>query len=227
MFKKLKRLIFLIIIIVALVYGYRFLKENNYLNFGDNGSDILPSAQATLSEDGQTLYSIEIPSQYLGDLTQEKLNQLINGSSGILSATLNDDGSAKLLLTADGRSLVLNAVSKSFDSTFTEILAQDSVISITHSENFSSFEVTVDGSVSGESRLTLASKLFAVGKAYASLAGTDTENIQVVVINSDTQQIDKVYNSTGIARSALGDAVDFVGGAIGEGISRIASGSDS
>lgn len=216
--KAIKKLLFLIVVIVICVMIYRSHKPQIVGFLNDHGinvpgvtddTGILPVTRTYTDENGVTSVFVTIPPTFTEGITQDELDSLVSSSEGRLAVMRESDGSLSLTMTPEYRDEILHEISSRYDALILDSLNGGNVIAINHSPDYSSFEVTCDPSISESEILTLTGKLFAVGKAYASLTGTENTVITVAIISQETGEVTNSYRSDNPAAGIASDVQEY------------------
>lgn len=212
-----KFFIFLILVIVA-IFCYKRYKPQIVVFLNDKGisvpgvtddSQLFPTSETVVDENGQVRILVSVPSAYTSSMTDEQIDEMVNGSDGRLTATRQSDGSLSLSLTDEYRDEILDQMSVYYDDTVLAQLIGGNVLSISHNSDYSAFSVTYTSDMSETDILTLAGKLFAIGKFYGSFAGNENESIRVDMVNNETGFITNSYLSDDMGQGIASDAVNW------------------
>lgn len=136
------------------------------------------------------LFNVEltIPAEFVGEQTQEELNELCE-EMGYKSITLNDDGSAKYILTKQQHKEMMADLNNNINTSISEMIGSEdypNYTNITANENFSEFVVTTKSSDLAMTETFSALGFYIYGGMYNIFNGTPVDNISVKFINSDT-----------------------------------------
>ncbi|MFT4107871.1 MAG: hypothetical protein QM657_19130 [Lacrimispora sp.] len=155
------------------------------------GSEVQKSLEAVGEvnvEKGIFNVELNIPADFVGEQTQEELNELCK-EKGYKSITLNDNGSATYIMTKQQHKEMMKGISDNIDSALTEMVGSEDYPNYTNikvNEDFTAFEITTKSTELdlAESFSTLAFYMF--GGMYHVFNGTTVDNISVTFINADT-----------------------------------------
>lgn len=215
MMRFIKRLILLIIIIAIAVMCYRHYKPQIVQFFNERGisvpgvtddQQLFPTSQTVIDDEGHSSVIVSVPASYGESITEEQLDQMVINSEGRLIAQKLEDGSITITIASEYRDEILSQVSSYYDDSVLDRLLDDKVLSITHNSDYSSFSVTCVPDMSETEILSLAGKLFAIGKFYSSFAGTQNESVRVDIVNSQTGFITNTYLSDDMGQGLANDA---------------------
>ena len=213
--KFLKQLFVLIIVIIVGAFIYKHYKKEIAGFLTDKGinipgitddSKIFPTSNTVTDPNGNSSFVVNIPSAYTQNVTPDMISSIEQTSEGRLTASTNEDGSIELAMTPEYRQEIVNQISAYFDQTVLAELITGNIVAIDHNEFYSVFTVTCNPGIEENEVLTLAGKLFAAGKAYASLSGFSGDSILVVFVSSDTGEVRNSYRSDNIGEGIASDA---------------------
>lgn len=144
-------------------------------------------------ENGVLTVTITIPAELVGEITQEELDQ----QKGLLyvSAVLNEDGSVSFKLTKDQYKDMLASFTDDFDVSFQEIVDDDenyTISNITHNEDYTVFDVTVEGNEVGFQDYFTTYTFNMYGEMYGILTGKEPEHIIVNFYDSEGKLIESI-----------------------------------
>lgn len=229
--KFLKKLILIIVVIVILVLVFRHYKKDIAGFLSDRGidipgitddTDIFPSSETVVDENGNTTVVVSIPETYSRDITDDHIYQIVTGSEGRLTAVREEDGSLSLTLSDEYRDEILDQMNSYYDDTVINNLIGGNIVSIDHNHEYTVFTVSCMQGISEGDILALTGKLFAVGKLYASFSGRSDANICVVIVDSADSSVTNTYLSDKIGEGLASDARQWAGNMIDQTVSGIA-----
>ena len=219
--KYIRKFIIFIIATALIVLCIRHYKPQIAGFFVDKGisvpgitddSQVFPSSETITDENGQIKVVVNIPPIYASSMTDDQINDLVNGSEGRLTASRLPDGTVTLTVTDEYRDEILAEMGSYYDDIVISQLIEGKVINITHNADYSAFSVTSSPDMTETEILTVTGKLFAIGKLYGSFAGIENESIRVDITDSQTGFITNSYTSddmtTGLVADARNWAVD-------------------
>jgi hypothetical protein len=136
------------------------------------------------------LFNVEltIPAQFVGEQTQEELNEL-SKEMGYKSITLNDDGSAKYILTKQQHKDMMAELNTNINTSLSEMIGSEdypNYTDITANENFTEFVITTKSTELSMTENFSALGLYMYGGMYNIFNGTPVDNVSVKFINTDT-----------------------------------------
>lgn len=134
--------------------------------------------------------TITLPSQYVGETTQEELNE--QAAQFGYKVTKNDDGSATYVMTKSQHKEMLNNLANEFHSALSDIAGSEdypNITEITANENFTDFKVTTKSAEPDMSESFLSIAFYMYGGMYNIFSGEDVDNIHIDFINADTGEI--------------------------------------
>lgn len=142
--------------------------------------------------------TLTIPKDYVGDKTQEALNEF-SKEMGYKSITLNDDGSATYVMTKTQHSKLLDETRTSINSSLAEMVGSDEYPNFTNIEandDFTEFTITTKSTKLDLTEAFSVIGFYMYGGMYAIFNGTEVENISVKFINADTGEVISETNSS-------------------------------
>ena len=141
-------------------------------------------------ENGLLTVSVTVPASLMGEVTQEELDE--GKGDKYLSATLNEDGSVTYKMTKAQHKAMLESMTEEFDKAIQKLVDDDnySIASVTHNADFTSFDVTLDGTELGMVDMFTAYAFYIYGGLYGTFNGNSTEHIIVNFYDPDGNLID-------------------------------------
>lgn len=154
------------------------IKESNTNAETKNNLDAIGNADVELN----------IPAKFIGEQTQDDLNELCK-EKGYKSITLNDDGSATYILTKKQHKKMMNELKDNINSSISEMIGSEdfpNFTDITYNENFTEFEISTKST-----ELNMADRFsilgfYMYGGMYNIFNGTAADNISVKFVNADS-----------------------------------------
>lgn len=174
--------------------------ENTAENSAEHGDDTEEDDEAALAaigdvetKDGILTVSINVPSDLVGETTQEELDQ----SKGILyqSAVLNDDGSVTYKMTKLQHRAMLDKISEAVDESAQEMIDDEenyTIAAVTHNDDCTEFNVTLDGTEIGFGDYFTTYSFFLYGGMYGKFSGHIPEHMIVNFYDPDGNLIEAV-----------------------------------
>ncbi len=141
---------------------------------------------------------ITFPADFVGESSQERIDQNVAEDDGILSGTYNEDGSVTYVMTNEKYQGLLEVTAESIDQSLQEIVDSDdypNVLSITHNDDFTDFTVECAEDYIGATNTTLALQLYTFGGTYGIILGEAPDNIHVEYVFTETGEIIEEANS--------------------------------
>lgn len=148
-------------------------------------------------EKGLFHVELTIPAEFVGEQTQEDLNELCK-EKGYKSITLHDDGSATYLLTKQQHKQMMDEIKDNINSSITEMIGSEdypNYTNITANENFTEFEVTTKSAELSMAESFSVLGFYMYGGMYNVFNGTAVDNVSVKFINADTGEVISTTNS--------------------------------
>jgi len=142
--------------------------------------------------------TITFPADFVGESSQERIDQNVAEDDGILSGTYNDDGSVTYVMTNEKYQGLLEATAQSLNDSLQEIVDSDdypNVLSITHNEDFTDFTVECAEDYIGATNSMLALQLYSYGGMYGIVLGETPDNIHVAYVYTETGELIEEANS--------------------------------
>ena len=216
--KFIRKLIVFIVLVAVLIFCFKHFKPQIASTLMDYGievpgitddSVIFPTSETVVDENGQVNVVVSVPATYTQGLTQDHIDQLVADSEGRIIANLNSDGTATFTVSEEYRDEVLADLSIYYDDTVISNLIVGNVLSITHNADYTVFTATCNPGMSETEILTLAGKLFAVGKLYASFSGNNDARIRVDIVDATNGTVTNSYESDNIGGGLANDAQNW------------------
>ena len=136
-------------------------------------------------ENGILTVAVTVPSDFIGEVTQEELDQ--KAGDTYVSATLNDDGSVTYKMTKSQHKKMLDGIVESIDSGLQDMVDDESYsfTSIKHNDDYTQFDVTISGTELNlaDSFATLGFYLY--GSMYGIFSGHRADNVIVNYYDAD------------------------------------------
>lgn len=130
---------------------------------------------------------LTIPSDFLGDdATQQALDEKVAETDGIISATLNADGSATYVMTAAGHDKLMQELAQNIDTQLADMASSSdypNVISAEASNDYTSFTVTLSTDTVGLQGSIMVMAFYLYGGMYNAFNGTPVDNVSVHFVN--------------------------------------------
>lgn len=141
----------------------------------------------------ENLFSVEltIPSDYVGDTTQEELEAEAN-EKGYKSVTLNDDGSATYVMTKSQHEDMMNEMAENINSSLDDMIASENYpnfTSIEANDTFTEFTVTTKSAELDLNEAFSVMTFYMYGGMYNIFNGTPVDNVHVDFVNADSGEI--------------------------------------
>ncbi len=136
-------------------------------------------------KDGILTVSITLPSSFLGDVTQEDLDN--EAGASYVSAKLNDDGSVTMKLTKAQYEEMMREIIEEVDSSINELKDDENcnITNIKHNDDYSVFDVTLSTSEVGLYDAFSVIGFYMYGGIYAAFAGNTVDKIVVNFYDPD------------------------------------------
>ena len=141
----------------------------------------------------ENLFTVEItvPSDFVGDTTQDKLDSTAN-ELGYKSITLNDDGSATYIMSPKQHRQMMEEIANNINSSLSDMVGSEdypNITDISANEDFTKFTITTTST-----ELSLAESFSVIGYymyggMYNIFNGTPVDNVHVDFVNADSGEI--------------------------------------
>ena len=159
--------------------------------------DAAASGSAAPAEEASTPISAEktwgnqveltIPADFLGDdATQQALDEKVAETDGIVSATLNADGSATYVMTAAGHDKLMQELAQNIDDQLADMAGSSdypNVVSVEAFSDYTSFTVTLSTDAVGLQESIMVMAFYLYGGMYNAFNGTPVDNVSVQFVN--------------------------------------------
>lgn len=140
----------------------------------------------------ENLFSVEltIPADYVGETTQEELNQTAD-EAGFKSITLHEDGSATYIMTKKQHEKLMKDMAVEINTALDEMISSEdyNFTDVEANDDFSSFKITTTSTELNLSESFSVLTFYIYGSMYHIFNGTTIDNIHVDFINADTGEI--------------------------------------
>lgn len=159
-----------------------------------SSSSAASSEASDISKD-EGLFNVTIiyPADFVGETTQEQLDQEVAESDGgIKSATLNEDGTATYIMSKAYHDQILQDMADSITSELNAMVGSEdypSFTAIEANDDFTVFTVTTTSSELDLNEAFSVMGFYVYGGMYGIVAGEQPENIHVDFVNADTGEI--------------------------------------
>lgn len=130
---------------------------------------------------------LTIPADFLdGDATQQDLDEKVAETGGIISATLNEDGSATYVMTAAYHKKLMQEMAQNIDTQLADMAGSSdypNVISVEASNDYTSFTVTLSTDTVGLQESIMVMAFYLYGGMYNAFNGTPVDDVFVQFVN--------------------------------------------
>lgn len=133
--------------------------------------------------------AILLPSDFVGEITQEKLDEIVDKDDGFISATLNADGSVSYVLTPEKCNEMRFEMQGSIEQTLQEILDSPdypNIESISHNEDFTEYTITCSSEDLNLTESFLPLSLYVSSGMYFQFLIDKPDNVYITYVNSTT-----------------------------------------
>lgn len=141
----------------------------------------------------ENLFTVEltIPSDYIGDTTQEELDAIAKDKE-YKSITLNEDGSATYVMTKGQHKELMSEMENEFNNTLSEMIGSEDYPNFTNIEansDFTEFTITTTSTELDFNESFSTIVFYMYGGMYNAFNGTEVDNIHVDFVNADSGEI--------------------------------------
>lgn len=141
---------------------------------------------------------MDFPADFVGEMTQEQVEESVTKDPGILSGVLNSDGSVTYVLSYFKYKEMLDETKKSIDDGLKEIVDSDEfpdIVGITHNDDFTEYTVKYKGKEVSFTDSFQVLACYMYSGFYAIFKGEPIENVHVTFVNSETGAVIMESNS--------------------------------
>ena len=163
----------------------------------DDGMEQLEAIGDVDVDKGLFNVTLTIPKDFVGDTTQEKLDESVK-ENGYKSATLNSDGSVTYVMTKAQHEEMLEGIRESLDQSLSEMIGSSDYPNITnveHNDDYTSFTITTKNAEPDLSESFSVMAIYMYGGMYGIFSGEEVDNVHVDFKNADTGEIIGSSNS--------------------------------
>lgn len=134
--------------------------------------------------------TLNIPSEYVGESTQEDLDA--QASKYGYKVTLNSDGTATYTMTKKQHKQMLEDLSANINSTLSEMIGSEdypNITDITANKNFTSFTITTTSTELDMNESFSVMAFYMYGGMYNIFSGEAIDNVHVDFVNAKTGEV--------------------------------------
>lgn len=149
------------------------------------------AAEDSTGSDLAAFVTLTIPADYVGEITQEELDQTAQENS-FKSITLNEDGSATYIMKKSQHKKMMEDLSNSINMSLNEMVESDEYENITDiktNSDFTDFTIITTSTELGLTEAFSVMSFYMYGGMYHIYNGTPVENIHVEFINSESGKV--------------------------------------
>lgn len=151
----------------------------------------------------ENLLTVEliIPSDFIGETTQEELNQTVE-EEGFKSITLNEDGSATYVMTKKKHKEMMSEIKSGIDEELQAMVGSEDYPNFTKVEankDYTLFTITTTSSELDLAESFSVMNFYVQGGLYNVFNGTPADNIHVDFVNADSGAIISSSDSSEMA----------------------------
>lgn len=198
--RKILHILMIIVLIsmVVILTGCSSKKENEEVqSSSENTIEDLDALSKMEVEKGLFDVTFTIPSQFVGQQTQEELDQVAK-ENGYKEIKLNEDGSATYVMTKSQHKKLMKETKEKFDTAVQEMVGSEEYPNFTKIEandNFTDFKVTTKSEELNLSESFSTLTFYMYGGMYSLFDGKEVDNIHIEYINEATGNVIKEANS--------------------------------
>ncbi len=145
------------------------------------------TAPSSPDDELENTIKFTVPQDFLGEeTTQESLDAEVAAADGVLSGTLNGDGSVTYVMTEAKHNELMQGMRERIDEGLNDLVGSEeypSITAIDSSEDYTSFTVSVSTDTVGLQESFLVMAFYMYGGMYNTFDGTPTENITVTFVD--------------------------------------------
>ena len=133
---------------------------------------------------------LTIPSDYIGDATQEELSKEAEANG--YKIVLNDDGSATYTMTKSQHKKMMEELSDSINTALTDMVGSEDYPNFTDikaNDDFTQFTITTKSEELNLKESVSVMGFYMYGGMYNVFNGTTVDNVHVDFVNADTGEI--------------------------------------
>ncbi len=145
---------------------------------------------------------LTIPKDFVGDSTQNDLNQLCE-EKGFESITLNDDGSATYVMTKSQHNALMEEYRTQINSSLQEMVGSEDypdITAIETNDNFTEFTITTKSAELSTAESLSVIVFYTYSGLYSIFSGETADNITINFVNADTGEIISSSNSSDLEK---------------------------
>lgn len=145
---------------------------------------------------------LTIPAEYVGETTQEELDN--DAAEYGYKVTLNSDGTATYKMTKSQHKKILEDMAESFNQELDKMIDSEEYPNFTKIEsndNFTEFKVTTKSTELDMNESFSVIAFYMYGGLYGTFSGKDADNVSVTFINEESGEIIDVSNSSDMEES--------------------------
>ena len=147
--------------------------------------------------------TLTMPADFVGETTQEELEESAKETGNFISVKLNDDGTATYVMTKSAHKELMDTTRAGFEQQLQEMVRSEDYPKITEikvNDDFTKFEVTTENEEPDFAESFSTMLFYMMSGTYHVFNGTQPDNCQVIFYNAQTGAIIQEANS-----SELGD----------------------
>ncbi len=139
------------------------------------------------------LFNVEltIPAEFVGDVTQEKLDESV-AEKGYKSATLNEDGSVTYVMTKSQHEELVKVIEGEINDGMKGMIGSEDypdITDVTANSDYTSFAITTKNAEPNMNETLSVMIYYMYGGMYAVFNGEKAENIHVDFVNADSGEV--------------------------------------
>ena len=136
--------------------------------------------------------TITFPATFIGDATQEKINSIVEEEEGLISGTLNSDGSVTYVMTPERYAAMLADMEKAIDQNLQGIIDDEQnqhIVSISHNDEYTEYTVEVNTKDLTLYESMTVMQLYMCSGMYYIFQPVTLDSVHVLFVDSETGEL--------------------------------------
>ena len=145
--------------------------------------------------------TLTMPADFVGETTQEELEESAKETGNFISVKLNDDGTATYVMTKSAHKELMDTTRADFEKQLQEMVRSEDYPKITEikvNDDFTKFEVTTENEEPDLAESFATFTFYMMSGTYHIFNGTQPDNCQVLFYNAQTGEVVQEANSSEI-----------------------------
>lgn len=143
--------------------------------------------------------TLTMPADFVGETTQEELEESAKETGNFISVKLNDDGTATYVMTKSAHKELMDTTRAGFEQQLQEMVRSEDYPKITEikvNDDFTKFEVTTENEEPDLAESFASLGFYMMSGTYHVFNGTQPDNCQVIFYNAQTGEVIQEANSS-------------------------------